>query len=134
MKFNLEQVGQMMEWWQRQLGLQHWRIDIGLVRGYELEDRYGECHWTLTKNRATIRIIDPGDVPNHVDAMDIEEVVVHELLHIVFAAWDDLTRTADKPLPPVIEAVCIEQPIDKLALLLIQLRKASSTPFDWELL
>ena len=56
--------------------------------------------------------------------MDDEETIVHELLHVFFAAIDDKLREGGREVSDVEEAVCIEQPIEYLARLLVALRRA----------
>jgi len=76
--------------WQRRLRLQDWRVKIRFARSLELgADTQGDCDWSLTKKMAAIRILVPGDYPPDASfSQDIEQTVVHELLHLHGAPFD----------------------------------------------
>lgn len=86
--FSSEELQSSLEVWQQRLRLQDWIIKARVARGKEFSDdnRQGEVSWILTKKMATILILDPIDYPP--DAMlsqDMENCLVHELLHLHFA-------------------------------------------------
>lgn len=117
------------QWWQRELGIADWVIDVRLARGYELGASNGSCEWSLALRRGSIRVLLAGDADPNADPMDMEVVLVHELLHIVFANWDNYTRecNGNKDLTDFLEDVCIEQPVEQLARLLVKLRRSCET-------
>ncbi len=117
--WTLEQLVEAGEWWADVLGLGGWTIDIELARGFTIPESEAEVTWTLTKRRATVRLLDPNDKPNG-DPIDMERALVHELLHVVFAAWDDSSRDG---MSEILIAVGIEQPIERLAILLVAFRR-----------
>lgn len=130
---NLDQLAEAAEWWMGGLGISDWTVDIKLKRGFDIEGHKGECSYTLSLQRGTIKILEPDDRPTDVDPLDMEEILVHELLHLRTAAWDLAGQAGDlgmsgKPL----NSLCIEQPIQRLALLLVSLRRASTHKFSWE--
>ena len=78
----------LLEYWQRQLRLQDWDIDVEIVRPLAIEGKAGDTRTTREVRQAWIRISDPSlseqDFPEHF--LDIEVTLVHELLHVAFAA------------------------------------------------
>ena len=127
-------------WWAGVLGVGDWVIDIAVAPYLKHREWVGEsngaCQWTLSQRRASISMADANDTPSDEDPIDMERVLVHELLHVVFAAWDDLTRGKGgflKELDIVRDAACIEAPIENLAWLLVALRRNAPTfYFPWE--
>lgn len=81
--------------WQRKLRLQDWRIKISFADAEFLKDvagfeAVGACEAHPEPRKAEIWILqDVGELPE--DQQDIEETVLHELLHCHFEAF----RTAD---------------------------------------
>ena len=83
--------------WQKRLNLQDWNIAVVVSRASELKPRtLGNVHWDLEKKTAVIRVLDPADyrlAPNLI-LKDIENTVVHELVHLEMApTLADLHRT-----------------------------------------
>ena len=80
-----EQQALLVEWKMR-LGLQEWRIKLlpeCKPEEMTMEDAAGVSTWEEINKTACIEILDPqyyGD--DHVEGMDWEEVLVHELLHL----------------------------------------------------
>lgn len=105
-------------YWQALLRLEDWDVTVRLVDelpGHAL----GRCWWLDEKAIATIRILrpercDPGRIP----AQDVEVTLVHELLHLHFAAF-----TAENHTP---QATAQEVAIDRCARALVGLERARS--------
>lgn len=131
---NEDQVTTVIQWWAKQLCLEHWVIDWKFVRGYDAGGRQGELTFTLSKHRATIRLLDPNDCDPACDPVDYEQTIVHELLHAQFAAWHEWARTDSKmAMGEVDTAVCEEQPIERLSWVLVTMRRAMpQAKFSWE--
>lgn len=75
--------------WQHRLRLDDWKIEARMVRVWELkQDTLGNVKWNRDKKSAVIRVLDPVDyeLPADKIAADIENTVVHELLHIRLSA------------------------------------------------
>jgi len=124
-----EQIVEAMNYWIDQLGLRDWVIDFERTRGYDLSGCLGTCSVTFSKQRATIRLLAHGDNDPAIDPMDDERILVHELLHIRFAGlqhrdWDARPDSTEWQF-------CVEHPIQRLALTLVELRRHAS-PFSWE--
>jgi len=75
--------------WQETLRLQEWIIALSVCRARDMGDsRQGECAWIISKKEACISILDAIDFPpGHIHAQDMEKTLVHELLHLHFAAF-----------------------------------------------
>lgn len=85
--FTEEQLRQKCLEWQRRLRLQDWIVKVRMCRQHELPvGSLAHVHYVVEKKMATVRITDPADYPP--DSMfpyDMENSLVHELLHLHFA-------------------------------------------------
>jgi hypothetical protein len=75
--------------WQKVLRLQDWIVVTKIKRGRDMSipDVCGSCNWELTQRLAAINILDPIDYPpDAIAPNDMELTLVHELLHLHFAA------------------------------------------------
>lgn len=126
-----EQLMEAAEWWYVRLGLQVWQIELSRARCFDQEGNLGRVRWALGKRTATISLLERGDLDSANRDMDDEVVLVHELLHIVTAAWYD--RTSDD-LSDFENEICIEQPIELLSELLVKMRRRfTAWAFSWEI-
>lgn len=74
--------------WQRVLGLSDWDVKVSYVRAYDMEGQ-GRCSATPKLRKALIAILDPQDYdPAQHWPQDVEQTLVHELLHLYFRAGD----------------------------------------------
>jgi hypothetical protein len=77
----------MAQKWVKKLCLTEWEIDFVFLPWEEMEGTVGRCHWQTEYHKATVQILDPATCPGEdvvpYDASDIEQTLVHELLHIV---------------------------------------------------
>lgn len=124
------QIVEAANYWIEQLGLGAWTIDFERARGYEISGNWGTCTITFSKQRATVKILAHGDNPGDCDYLDDEVVLVHELLHIRLAGihnrdWDDRPESTEYQF-------CVEHPIHKLSLTLVDLRRQGAHEFSWE--
>jgi len=116
-----EQLQALCQEWQAILRLQDWDVRCKIVRKRELEgERAGECRWQLDTKQALIRILDPIDWPTDCEwPQDIEQTLVHELLHLHMAPF--------QPEHGTLEHVTMEQAIKSIATGLVRLRRACGT-------
>src|SRR3990167_913265 len=75
--------------WQKRLRLQDWIVKPKLFRGRDMkmEGCQGECEFQLKNKTAAIRILDAVDYSeDYIIEQDMDKTLVHELLHLHFAA------------------------------------------------
>ncbi|HUJ20575.1 MAG TPA: hypothetical protein VLX58_03590 [Bryobacteraceae bacterium] len=80
-----EQVHDWLRIWQRRLRLDDWKIDVKVVRIWELEQgTLGHIDWSVPHKNATIKVLNPVDYELPADKIpaDMELSVVHELVHL----------------------------------------------------
>jgi hypothetical protein len=97
------QVQQWLADWQSRLKLDDWKIEARFVRSADLRpNTLGNVKWDRDKKTATIRILDPADydLPAARIPSDVENTIVHELVHIRLCSLP-----ADRKDPKVEEAV-----------------------------
>jgi hypothetical protein len=86
----MEQLEDRLQYWQARLGLRDWGIEIMFDRAYNMGDDLAKIHIMEDKRRARIRMTEANDFdPSSLLPYDMEQVLIHELLHIHF--WP-LTR------------------------------------------
>ena len=116
-----EQLQQRLLYWQERLNLRDWKLKVKIDRGSDIGGDYqGGINWSLNSKSASIRILDPIDYPKHsMEEQDMENTLVHELLHIHFA----LISEKCNPQPMEIYNLFEEQAIESLAEALIELER-----------
>lgn len=89
--FSQEQLEESLRYWQERLRLQDWIIEVRIVRAREMSrDCAAQVNWTLSKKMATIQILDQVDYPpDCMGSRDMENDLVHELLHLHLAPIND---------------------------------------------
>lgn len=97
--------------WQKRLKLTHWTLAVRYHRAHECPDDAGRCSFVQRTLQARISIVDPIDWPDDVFLQDVEQVLVHELLHLWFCAV--------QPEESNREMICFEQEIDTVAAALV---------------
>lgn len=82
-----EQLQQRLVYWQKKLNLSDWKIEAHIKRGRDMrEDCAGSINWVLPNKQAIISILDSVDYPdNTTGVQDMENTLVHELLHLHLA-------------------------------------------------
>lgn len=85
------QLQERLAYWQEKLRLQDWIIEVKFARAREMDGEYAaQVNWTLSKKMASVKILDHIDFPNDVmGARDMENDLVHELLHLHLAPISD---------------------------------------------
>ena len=126
---SLPELGVVGNYYMPLLGINQWDIDVLITRLSDLDGNNGDCTWTLTKLRATIRIMAPTDNPKDDDPLDMEYVLVHELIHVAMATINAMIEDRDD----VIRDGAIEQFVHSMALALVKQRRADTHKFSWEL-
>ena len=84
-----EQVHGWLQVWQKRLRLEDWKIEVKIVRVWELEQgTLGHIDWSIPHKTATIKVLSPADyeLPKDRIPADIELSVVHELVHLHLSA------------------------------------------------
>lgn len=105
--------------WQEILGLQNWVIGIAAAKSnqFELSGSEGEVDWVLSRKEAKIKILDPVDYPeNTFVPFDMETCLVHELLHLHYAPFDNTE-------PKTLENIALEQSIHFISKALVDLKR-----------
>ncbi len=92
-----EELNALCREWQALLGLADWKVVVRIRRAWEMKypNADGEVGWTDDRRQAIIRILDPVDYePTRIFPQDMEEALVHELLHLHFAliSFEDHTK------------------------------------------
>jgi len=74
--------------WQKRLALEDWKIEVKIVRVWELpQDAVANVHWSIPNKKATVKVLNPVDSTlKPSDVIDDTELsVVHELIHLSLA-------------------------------------------------
>jgi hypothetical protein len=106
----------LVQYWRKILRLQDWDLTARLARGYDLEDKEGRCSQWPKLKLIEIEVLDPIDFrpgTHH----DVEETLVHELLHVHFCSLDQKWEGA--------EQVLYEQAIETMAWALVKLNRGA---------
>ncbi|MEH2384915.1 MAG: hypothetical protein V7K14_03790 [Nostoc sp.] len=122
---NLQNPQQSCQEWQQRLGLLDWDVSVKIVSSEEIEeDAEGRVTWVINKKTADIKLIKPEGHP--FDALrpyDMEETLVHELLHLHFAPFNIDTG---------LKAISQEQAINAIAKALVSPKNTTSKVLDAE--
>jgi endonuclease III len=105
--------------WQARLGLSHWHIAVGFARrkGMAMDDCDACVIRNLCSESAKIQILDPADYESDTgEAQDIEECLVHELLHIPMAY-------ICSPENDTLLSIHVEAHIDRVAKAMVALKR-----------
>lgn len=113
-----DQLNQACAEWQKVLGVQDWDVKCCIKRSRDMnmQEAQAECQWTIQNKQATINICDPVDYPPHEWEQDMEDSLVHELMHLHCAPFDDFERFSA-------EDTALEQMIVKTSGALIRLKR-----------
>jgi len=80
-----QQAQDWLHLWQKRLHLEDWKIDIKIVRIWELEQgTLGHIDWSVPHRTATIKVLNSADyeLPKDKIPSDVELSIVHELVHL----------------------------------------------------
>ena len=110
-----EDLRSLCTYWQKVLRLQDWDVVIKFRRIFDMQPgTMGTVDWTLETKKAIVNILEPTDFSNNDFEFDVEEVVVHELLHLHFC--DKAEENNGCP-------ISVEQGIDALAGAFVKLNR-----------
>lgn len=113
-----QQLQEACAHWQKILRLQDWSVRVVVARGNGIDlqaDTKGNCNWVLKKKAALIKIMDPVDYdPGIRWPQDMEMTLVHELLHLHMATFDNYDVGSHPD-------VAVEQAVDSIASGLVSL-------------
>lgn len=128
----LGQCIQVIRWWCDRLGLGEWQIDCAILRSFEMDDCQALLGWQHCKLSAVVKLLDPMDHGMAESPIDMEQSIVHELLHLRFVDW--LEWSKEKGLAnDFVQSVTLEQPTERLSWVLVNMRRESATnAFPWE--
>jgi len=80
-----EQAQDWLKLWQKRLRLEDWKIEVRIVRIWELErGTLGHIDWSTAHRTALIKVLSPLDYELPADKIpaDMELSIVHELVHL----------------------------------------------------
>lgn len=80
-KLNQEKVQKCARMWADSIGLKDWRIEVRVLPKPD-DNVLGRCQITVERKIAAISIYEWTPVQNDAIEEDLEETIVHELLHI----------------------------------------------------
>lgn len=101
-----EELESLCAYWQEQLGINNWKIEVSFVHRHEIDGVYAQCRVRPQMEEATVRIAYLDEVPPLEVSSDPEVSLVHELLHVRLwsANRSDLTCIEEKVYEASIEA------------------------------
>ena len=112
----LDELKAKCDEWKPVLGLENWSIRIKISRQEEIPDLSGVVYPTDPIRQAMIKISDPVDWTDEYNVYDMEQTLVHEMLHIPFHSFIDFEGIYD---------VLFEQNIELLACALVGLKRVN---------
>ena len=108
-----QQMQEKIRYWKSILGLEHWEIKFQFKRQREMgQTEQAHVVWVLPKASASITMVCHDDYDNTAWPQDMEQSLVHELLHVKCAAFDSFE---DGTLQDVMH----EQYIDSMAKIIV---------------
>mgnify|MGYP000879737975 FL=1 len=115
--FTQKELEDYLAEWQKRLCLDAWDVRIGIYRerAFDGEGRSGEISYSIESGKAVIKLLDPVDYPDEDFPQDMEVTLVHELLHLKFAAFT--------PQDDTLEHRLFEQTVESMANLLVALKR-----------
>jgi len=79
------EVREWLRFYQELLGLENWDIKLKFCKKLHEGEALGICSTNEHWRRATIRILRLSDPEWEKDSHDVDEIVVHELLHVLWS-------------------------------------------------
>jgi hypothetical protein len=107
------EILEKLKYWQNKLGLDSWEIKFSFKRQSQLgPTEQAHCEWVLPKSSAIVNIVCHEDYDCNPWPQDMETSLVHELLHIKSAAFDDFEEKS-------LQHAKFEQFIDQMSKILV---------------
>lgn len=133
MPLSVEEVKRYGDYWQKVLRLTNWTIEYRVVPQSELSSptSYGEVFWDRFHLYARVLICDPDTVDDKdpITPFNVEQIVLHELLHLYTAPiqwpYEDTRNALPLPLWEKVSEdsnMAEEQAINQISRALIELR------------
>ena len=112
-----KQARKLCREWQRRLRLQDWQVELSFRRFHEMSgDTRGDCYMSMEQRIARIDILNPKDARPDAPPYDLEQTIVHELLHLHFEPfWRNKKRLE------------LEQAIEAIAFALVAAKRVNLT-------
>lgn len=124
------QINETIKYWQNKLSLRDWTISWEMLKDADIPgDCYAVVSWNLSYRSAHIKLSDPTSWASYCDPTDMEETIVHEMIHITTAPICDKAREIFTEQE---QTVFLERPTDMLSCALVRLRRIAE-PFEWEI-
>ena len=101
----------MLAEWTKRLGLQDWAISLEVgcdPSDMRIQDSLGCTTWEESTKSAMIQIVDPEQVGELTRTFDLEQILVHELLHLktsLLATRDNNETLTDRVLHQLIDDI-----------------------------
>lgn len=116
--FTEEELRALCLEWQAVLNIQFWDIKVGIYRcrDFVKQNSAAEVSWQLATATAILRILDPADYDRDLFPQDMEQSLVHELLHLRFAEAE-MTESGS------LEETMYERAIDQTAKALVLVKR-----------
>ena len=117
-----EELAKLAKEWQEILRMQDWNVNVKISRGFDmpLTDSQAVSTWRLEKRIVTIDIIDPVDYnPSLLYPQDMEQSLVHELLHPLMAMFESEETAKNGSMSSIVQ----EQIINSLASAFVNLKR-----------
>lgn len=128
---DVEQLTEMAEWWKPKLGIADWALNLDILPMIDIHNQgMAESRTIIARRIAWIKLSRSGTRADGGVPDDMEQSLLHELLHVQFAAWHDYSDTHGQT--SLEQDVCSEQSIDQLAETLVTLRRSSGHKFSFE--
>ncbi len=91
--------------WQHRLRLNDWEVKIVFASLEDLPaESQGACDWNLHARTAEIKVLDPKEWDSAIP-QDVENTVVHELIHLHLAPWDTKNKAQEIQMEQAIESL-----------------------------
>ena len=103
----------LCEEWKKILGLAHWQIEVQIVHADEINNARGQNDYSFVDEQSLIRIKRAEDYHGYFP-QDMEQTLVHELLHLVL----DVPSLGDDTVN-----VYYEQALNRIAYALVRLKR-----------
>lgn len=90
---SLDELTALCAQWQETLRLQDWMVSLSIARARDMDGpKAAQVRYTIKTKTAAISILDPVDYPpSESFPHDMEQALVHELLHLHFAMfWSEI--------------------------------------------
>ncbi len=129
---NEDDIKEMIEYWRPKLGITDWVVELEVKNQIDVHNRgMAASHWLLSRRVAWIDLSRSSSRQLNTLEDDAEMSLVHELLHVTFAAWHN-SSDPNMGTGGVEYDTCCEQPIDQLAETLVLLRRSIGHRFSFE--